>query len=186
LGRGGGLLVCLKMRTSATRICINKILWTTGLKLTSPFCELYTKLCVPAQDKTRTCVNDATAVRTQNSQFPERKCWYFQSTSTSILRTLLRTYDNTSIWRLPLVTPTFQNCSSPTVTVEYCRTKCRHSDICHRHKNKHKYCIMISTALLGIPTFHSDLGETGHTFRHALNCTADMHVRLYVRLYSLS
>jgi len=79
------------MRTSATTICINKILRTTGLKLTSPFCELKTKLCVTAQDKTRTYVSDATAVRTQNSQFPERKCWHFQSASTSTLRTLLRT-----------------------------------------------------------------------------------------------
>jgi len=69
----GVLLVCIKMGTSATTTCINKILRTTGLKLTSLFCELKAKLRVIAQDKTRTYVNDATAVRTQNSQFPEAK-----------------------------------------------------------------------------------------------------------------
>lgn len=117
------LLVCIKMGTSATTTCINKILRTTGLKLTSLFCELKAKLRVTAQDKTQTYVNDATAVSTQNSQFPERKRWHFQSASTSILRTLLRTYDSTSVRRLPLVTPTFQNWSSSIVIVEYCRAK---------------------------------------------------------------
>jgi len=61
------------MGISATTTCINKILRTTGLELTSPFCELKEKLRVAAQDKFRTHVNDAKAVRTQNSQFPERK-----------------------------------------------------------------------------------------------------------------
>ena len=119
----GVLLICFKMGTTAPVTCINKILRTTGLKLT--FSSMNWKQSCVLQRKTKLEPMWMTA------QQSEHKTASSQNASVDIFRVSPPLYCGhyfalttvLPVRRLPLVTPTFQNWSSPTVIIEYCRAK---------------------------------------------------------------